>query len=93
MQIKFTKKMNCEDGAKCSDSFRLKLLEKFGQDNNTWHFSCHHVNGKHQFWFYFYDKNGQFEHEANGVLETIKDKRIKKFPTPIPTASQIEDLI
>jgi len=93
MQIKFTKNMSCEDGGKCSDSFRMKLLDKFGNDNNTWHFSCHHLNGKHQFWFYFYDKDGKFENESLGKIEIVQDKRIKKYSGPIPTEKEIKDFL
>lgn len=92
MQIKFTKNMSCEDGGKCSDSFRTKFLDKFGRDNTTWHFSCLHVNGKHQFWFYFYDTDGRFENEHLGKIKHVEDKRVKKYPGTIPTQKEIEDL-
>lgn len=87
--IKFTKKISCVDGNICSQKC-LAALQNLCNFELNGHISIHHVNDKHQFWIFFYEKNGEHLGESNGEIIKTKAENIKKYTVNIPTEKELK---
>tara|TARA_Y100000310_G_scaffold55366_1_gene50783 strand:+ start:991 stop:1290 length:300 start_codon:yes stop_codon:yes gene_type:complete len=97
---KFTKKISCDDPAKCSIDIMTKLETKFGfkihGKNPEGHISIQHDNSNdHILWIFLYSQAGVHE-SADGITEHIvetKSNIVKKFKGTFPTQKEIKNAI
>ena len=97
---KFTKKISCDDAAKCSENIMNKLETKFGfmihGKNPEGHISIKHDNSNdHILWIFLYSNSGVHE-SADGITEHIVETKsdiVKKFNGTFPTQKEIKNAI